>query len=111
MKSILTDRALSENLAPMLASFESLQSADLVDRAWSIVEQFLPLEPKEAEYIANIQRGKVLPQLLFSAGSEDARKIAEHPAILWKVLNVRDHLRKQNKKGTNRVTQGDVKKG
>ena len=111
MKSILTDRALSENLAPMLASLEPLRSADLVDRAWSIVEQFLPLEPKEAEYIANIQRGKLLPQLLFSAGSEDARKIVEHPAILWKVLNVHDHLRKRNKKGANRVTQGDVKKG
>jgi predicted nucleotidyltransferase component of viral defense system len=111
MKSILTDRALSENLAPMLASLEPLRSADLVDRAWSIVEQFLALEPKEAEYIANIQRGKLLPQLLFSAGSDDARKIAEHPAILWKVLNVRDHLRKQNKKGANRITQGDVKKG
>ena len=48
MKSMLTDRALSENLAPMLASLEPLRSADLVDRAWSIVDQFLPLEPKEA---------------------------------------------------------------
>lgn len=98
IKSILTDRALSENLAPMLASIEPFRSADLVDRAWSVVEQFLALEPREAEYIANIQRGEVLPQLLFSAGSEDARRIAQHPAILWKVLNVRNHLRKQNKK-------------
>ena len=111
LKSILTDRALSENLAPMLASSEPPRSADLIDSAWAIVEQFLPLEPKEEEYIANIQRGNLLPQLLFTAGSEDAKKIGEHPAILWKVLNVRDHLKKPNKKGKNRSTQGGVEEG
>jgi len=111
LKSMLTDRALSENLAPMLASSEPLRSADLIDSAWAVVQQFIALEPNEEEYIANIQRGELMPQLLFTAGSEDAKTISEHPAILWKVLNVRNHLRKQNKKGKNRSTQGSVKEG
>lgn len=95
LKSILTDRALSENLAPMLASSESLRLADLIDRAWVVMQQFLPLEPNEEEYVAGILRGELLPHRLFTPGSEDAKKISEHPAILWKVLNVRNHLKKQ----------------
>jgi predicted nucleotidyltransferase component of viral defense system len=96
LKSILSDRALYENLAPMLAATETLRSADLIDRAWAVVEQLLPLGPNEEEYIAGIQRGVLLPQLLFPGRSEDAKTISEHPAIQWKILNVRKHLRKKN---------------
>ena len=99
LKSILSDRALYENLAPMLAASEPLRSADLIDRAWAVVEQLFPLGPNEEEYIAGIQRGELLHQLLFRDGSEDAKTISEHPAIQWKILNVRKHLRKKNHKG------------
>ena len=99
LKSILSDRALYENLAPMLAASEPVRSADLIDRAWAVVEQLLPLDPNEEEYIAGIQRGELLHQLLFPDGSEDAKTISEHPAIQWKILNVRKHLRKKNHKG------------
>jgi predicted nucleotidyltransferase component of viral defense system len=96
LKSILSDRALYENLAPMLAASEPLRSADLIDGAWAVVEQLLPLDPNEEEYIAGIERGELLPQLLFPDGSEDAKTISEHPAIQWKILNVRKHLRKKS---------------
>ena len=111
LMSILTDRALSESLAPMLAASERLRPADLIDRAWVVMQQFLSLEPNEEEYLAGILRGELLPHLLFTPGSEDAKTISEHPAILWKVLNVRNHLAKKNKTGKDRSTKGGVKGG
>lgn len=102
LKGILTDRALYENLAPMLASSETLRPADLIEKAWAVMEQFMPLESNEEEYVAGIRRGELLPHLLFTPGSEDSKKISEHPAILWKVLNVREHLKKQQAKRKDR---------
>lgn len=95
LKSILTDRALSENLGPMLASSKPIRSDDIIDRAWEIIQPFLTLEPNEEDYVAGIMRGELLPHLLFSNDSEDAKKIGQHPAIQWKVFNVRNHLEKQ----------------
>ncbi|RJQ57343.1 MAG: hypothetical protein C4530_12815 [Desulfobacteraceae bacterium] len=102
LQSILTDRALSENLAPMLASSDPPQPADLIDRAWVVMQQFLSLEPHGEEYVAGILRGELLPHLLFTPGSKDTKTITEHPAVLWKVLNVRNHLAKQSEKRKNR---------
>jgi predicted nucleotidyltransferase component of viral defense system len=111
LKSMLTDRALSENLVPMLASSELVRPADLIDRAWDVIEQFLPLEPKEEEYVAGIQRGELLPHLLFTPGSEDSKKISKHPAILWKVLNVRNYFGARGQKKDLSPDPGDLKQG
>ncbi|MEW6664330.1 MAG: nucleotidyl transferase AbiEii/AbiGii toxin family protein [Thermodesulfobacteriota bacterium] len=111
LKGIVTDRALSENLAPMLASSETLRPADLIEKAWAVMEQFMPLEPNEEEYVAGILRGELLPQLLFAPDSEDSKKISRHPAILWKVINVRDHLKMQQARRKERSKRGDVKEG
>ena len=107
--SILTDRALSESLAPMLAASEPLRSGDLMNRAWAVVEEFLALEPNEEEYIVGIQRGEFLPQLLFTDASDDPKRIAEHPAILWKLVNVRNQLTKPSKKRKGDAIQNGVK--
>jgi len=95
LQSLLTDRAFSENLAPMLASSKPLRFADLIDRAWIVIQQFLSLEPHEEEYIAGISRRELLPHLLFPPGSTDTKTITEHPAVLWKIQNVRSHLVKK----------------
>jgi predicted nucleotidyltransferase component of viral defense system len=102
LQRILTGRALSENLAPMLAFAEPVRPSDLIDKVWSVMQQFLPLEPHEEEYVAGIMRGELLPHLLFSPGSKDAKTIGEHPAILWKLQNVRNHLAKQSEKRKER---------
>jgi len=98
LKSILTDRAVSEHLAPMLATRELPRSIEIVDRAWGALQRLLTLEPNEKEYIAAIGSGDLRPQLLFTEDSEEFKRIAEHPAILWKVANVRNYLRGQTKK-------------
>lgn len=102
LQTILTDRTLSENLAPMLASSEPPVPADLIDRAWDVMHQFLSLEPHEKEYIAGISRGALLLHLLFAPGSNDTKIITEHPAVLWKIQNVRNHLANRSEKRKDR---------
>jgi predicted nucleotidyltransferase component of viral defense system len=111
LKNFLTDRAISENLAPMLALSEPLQSVDLIDRAWAVMEQLVVLEPNEEEFIAGIGRGELISKLLFKAGSENEKKIHEHPAILWKVVNVRNQLAKLSKRKKAGPIKNSVKGG
>jgi hypothetical protein len=46
----------------------------------------------EAKYIASIQDGELYPELLFTDDPEEGQRLALHPAILWKLINVRTHL-------------------
>lgn len=63
-----------------------------VERSWTVISPFLLMTDNEARYIASIQVGELDPELLFPNDQEEARRIAAHPAILWKLVNVRDHL-------------------
>lgn len=87
----VTDREIAAQLAPMLAGDEVPRARVLVDRVWSVAGAFVALEPVEDEYIAAIQRGELRTDLLFPGDAEAAARIAEHPAIQWKLLNVREH--------------------
>jgi len=103
LKGLVTERAVVEQLAPMLAVDEAPQFDDLVKRAWAVLSEFTILKPNEADYIAFIERGELRPELLFKDDHEAARLIAEHPAILWKVSNVRAHLGRRAQKRSGAV--------
>jgi hypothetical protein len=98
LERLLTERAVDEQLAPMLAVAVTPRPDDLVKRAWAVVGKFLKLRPNEEAYLASIERGELRPELLFADDPEAAQRIAEHPAILWKVANVRAHLARREKK-------------
>jgi hypothetical protein len=40
----------------------------------------------------SIQHGELYPELLFMNNPEEGKRVALHPAILWKLVNVRNHL-------------------
>jgi hypothetical protein len=42
--------------------------------------------------VSSIQHGEVYPELLFMDDSEEGKRVVLHPAILWKLINVRNHL-------------------
>jgi hypothetical protein len=75
------------------------QLSGLVDQAWSMIMSLLSLRPHEEEYLAAIYKGELYPELLFSENPEEAKRIAGHPAILWKIANVRAHLAMTGFKG------------
>jgi predicted nucleotidyltransferase component of viral defense system len=98
LEARITDRVVSEQLAPMLATNVPIPSRELVKSAWEVVGRFLSLTPNEEEFIAAIQRGELRPERLLPDDAEEVERIANHPAIRWKIANVRAHLAKSDKK-------------
>jgi hypothetical protein len=52
----------------------------------------MKLGDDEAKYIASIQQGELYPELIFTDDPAEGKRMALHPAILWKLLNVRAQL-------------------
>jgi predicted nucleotidyltransferase component of viral defense system len=88
----VTDRTAAEQLAPMLMGQVAFQPDDLLERSWAGISPLLTLSDNEAEYIVSIQRGELHPELLFPNDPDEGSRLAEHPAILWKLVNVRTHM-------------------
>ena len=96
----VTNRTVSEQLVPMLIGKTLPKPDDLVNRSWAAISPFMTLSNDEAKYIASIQRGELYPELLFSDAPEEAKRMADHPAILWKLVNARAHLAQRKTKPT-----------
>jgi len=91
LTSLVTDRAIAEQLMPMLTATGGCHNVDLVNQAWSVVAPLLALNKQEEAYLAAIQRGELFVNLLFPNDVAEAERMAKHPAILWKLANVRAH--------------------
>ena len=98
-----TDRAIAEQLAPMLMGEASLHSGALVEQSWASISHLMTLTERETEYIDSIQRGALCSELLFPDNPEEAQRVTEHPAILWKLVNVRAHLARRKTKPGQRL--------
>jgi predicted nucleotidyltransferase component of viral defense system len=94
----VTEHVILEQLAPMLAVDTPPRADDLVEQAWSVLNEFMTLSSNEAAYFASIEQGELRPELLFPNSPENVQRIAEHPAVLWKVKNVRAHLARNAKR-------------
>ncbi|MBI3493128.1 MAG: hypothetical protein HY047_15315 [Acidobacteria bacterium] len=92
---IVTDRAVEEQLTPMLVSGKTPRAADLVRRSWAVVGPLVDLTDREREFHAAVGRGDLRLDLLFDGSPGDASPLSTHPALLWKMMNVRQHLAKR----------------
>jgi len=93
LESFIDDRIIDEKLRPLIAGDPPLEAKELVQKAWAVVGPFLELTPHEKEYLQKIQEGVLQPEILFPDALEEAAKFAVHPAIMWKITNVRSHLK------------------
>lgn len=98
LERLVTERSVKEQLVPMLSVEVPPEAKDLLKRAWATIKELMDLRPNEAAYISAIEGGELRPELLFADDPESAQCIADHPAILWKITNVRTHLAKREKK-------------
>lgn len=89
LEASLTERSVAEQLIPMLAAAQQQSASALVDEAWTAVAHLLQLDASETAYLAAIEVGELRPGLLFPDDPALAARLAEHPALLWKVANVR----------------------
>jgi predicted nucleotidyltransferase component of viral defense system len=93
LEGFINDRLIDERLRPLISGNPQLKANELVQKAWAVVGSFLELTPHEKEYLQKIQEGVLQPELLFPGAHKESEKFSSHPAILWKIANVRSHLK------------------
>ncbi len=89
LDSRLTERVVAEQLRPMLAAGERLDAALLAEGAWRIVAPLADLSADETAYFAAVDGGGLRLDILFSGEPDEAARLAGHPALQWKLANVR----------------------
>ena len=90
-------------MAPLLNAIPPPRAKVLVEQAWATLGPLLSLEAHEEAYLAAINEGELRPELIFPKDSEEASRLAQHPALLWKVANVRAHLAREGRKSNGVV--------
>lgn len=90
----LSERSMREQLLPMLVVGTPIDPESIIERAWAVVQPMLQLTPKEEEFFEAIAAGEYRPELL---GDAAALELEDHPAIKWKLLNVREHTRRSTR--------------
>lgn len=88
---------ITRQLAPMLIAGAEIRPEDLARNAWDAVQPLLAVSDNESDFLSAIERGQMRPDLLFPDNKELAQRIATHPALLWKIENIRGHLRSSGK--------------
>ncbi len=73
----------------MLVPNARLNAQELRQRAWAIAAPLLALDDAEREYIERIQRGEIRGELLFPGDDEMVERLRRHPAVRWRVDNIR----------------------
>lgn len=87
----VTDRQTQEQLVPMLHVNEHLTAAELKEKAWRIIAPLVELDESEREYIDRVHAGEIRPELLFPEDEVLAEQLERHPALKWKIDNVKRH--------------------
>jgi hypothetical protein len=98
LEHLADERHVDEQLAPLLIVGSAPTPSVLVERAWAVASRFVDMKPNEQSFLDGIRKGALLLDLLFPAHPEEACRLADHPAILWKIENVRKHLAGKNRR-------------
>ena len=85
----INQESVSEHLWPMLAEVEVPAAGELVEKAWQVIEPFVLMEKAERAFVDGIARGVFRGDLLDIEGNA-ATELEQHPAIQWKLRNVRE---------------------
>ncbi len=89
----LTREHFLKTLIPMLLVDDHPEFDSLRSEAWKILESFTILNDNEQEFVNRLQRGELLPELLFPDNKRLQELMRTHPPLLWKVQNAREHFR------------------
>ena len=93
IRRLVNNDVVEQQLLPMLVDPAGVTGSSLIDAAWPVVATLVALTESEAGYYTALAAGELRTDLLFPADQAEAQRIASHPALLWRVANVRQHLR------------------
>lgn len=94
----LTQSDIDEQLGPMLTRSKTPRVEDLVTAVRSTVGPLLDLSPAEQAFVTAVAAGEAPTERLFPDDDRASLLLAEHPALAWKLENVRRHRGRQNQK-------------
>jgi predicted nucleotidyltransferase component of viral defense system len=83
---------IERQLLPMLQSSADVRPDRLAREAWDAVKHLTRPTRTESQYLAALAQGELRPELLFPGDAASTRRVKTHPALLWKLENVRAHL-------------------
>jgi hypothetical protein len=96
VQTLITGQVIADQLVPMLSSSLAMSPDELAGKSWARASSLLSLQNHEAEYINAIHRGELRLDLLFPNDAAEAARLARHPALLWKLENVRSYRSRKN---------------
>jgi|GEM_PF-3000733 len=103
MEQHFIERDITEKLVPLLTSGKAASVKAILERTRQVIEPFLSLSEVEDKYVEAIMKGELSLSLLFPQDKEEAERLALHPALLWKMANVKRHLTLQEDKRAKRT--------
>lgn len=90
--SRITEESIERELWPLLAGNDRPSLAEMLAAVSPLVTRLLELSQTERAFAESVQAGEPDTSLLFPKDAALAKLAATHPALLWKVKNVREHL-------------------
>ncbi len=87
----LTQSDIDEQLGPMLTRGKTPRVEELVAAVRSIMTPLLDLSPPERAFATAVAAGDAAVDMLFPSDARSSRLLAEHPALAWKLENVRQY--------------------
>jgi hypothetical protein len=88
---------IDEQLGPMLTRGKTPCVEELVAAVRSTVGPLLDLLPAEQAFVTAVAAGEVTTERLFPDDKQASHLFAEHPALAWKLENVRRYRGKQDR--------------
>lgn len=92
------------HLIPMLMKGTKVTADELIEKAWNRVKGFFVHRENESAFFSWVAQGQLRLDLLFPDDPEYAGRIASHPALLWKITNIRSRNNLINK--SNVISKG-----
>jgi glucose-6-phosphate 1-dehydrogenase len=88
----IDQRSVNNELTALLRARDSADIAAMKQCARDFLSQLLRYEDREKQFMDRfLDRGEYEPELLFD-DAEQAQRLKQHPAMLWKLQNHRKYL-------------------
>lgn len=89
--SRIRDLDVRRSLHPLMLGEARPSGEVLRRRAGEVVAPFLELSSEEREYCDRLQRGDLVPELLFPDDPKLSSRVASSPPLVWKALNAQQY--------------------
>jgi len=94
LERLISAQRLAEHVAPLLKLGVEFDAPYLIEKAWAVVERFFVLSGEEKEFFDSVDQGELKMGLIFPEDRQEAERIAAHPALQWRLMNIREHRKR-----------------